>query len=78
MIMIIPLKYAVSNVIGKIKQYTAEKLRKKFAFLHKVYWKEQIFWSESILFHLLVIRERPSIVCYSRFYVIECGKKMVF
>lgn len=46
LVMIIPPKYAVSDVVGRIKQYTAEKLRKKFAFLQKVYWKEQIVWSE--------------------------------
>ena len=45
MVMVIPPKYAVSDVIGEIKQYTASKIRKKFAWLEKVYWKEFVVWS---------------------------------
>ena len=45
LIMVIPPKYAVSDVIGEIKQYTASMIRKKFAWLEKVYWKEQVLWS---------------------------------
>ena len=45
MLMVIPPKYAVSDVIGEMKQYTASKLREKFAWLEKVYWKEQVVWS---------------------------------
>lgn len=44
-IMIIPPKYSVSEVIGKIKGQRASKLRKKFRWLEKVYWKENIVWS---------------------------------
>jgi putative transposase len=44
-IMIIPPKYSVSDVIGKIKGQSASKLRKKFKWLEKVYWKENIVWS---------------------------------
>jgi len=43
--MVIPPKYAVSEVIGRVKQYTASRLRKKFALLEKVYWKERVVWS---------------------------------
>ena len=42
MIMVIPPKYAVSEVIGKIKQWTAGQLREKFAWLGEVYWKERV------------------------------------
>ena len=45
MIMIIPPKYAVSDVVGRIKGMTASRLRKKFAWLGKVYWKENLVWS---------------------------------
>ena len=45
MVMVIPPKYAVSDVIGEIKQATASKLREKFAWLEKVYWKEHVVWS---------------------------------
>jgi len=44
-IMVIPPKYAVSDVIGRIKGQTASMLRKKFAWLERVYWKENIVWS---------------------------------
>ena len=44
-LMVIPPKYAVSDVVGEIKQYTANKIRKKFAWLGKVYWKENVVWS---------------------------------
>ena len=45
LLMIIPPKYAVSDVVGKIKGITASRLRKKFEWLKKVYWKENIVWS---------------------------------
>jgi len=45
MIMIIPPKYAVCDVVGKLKGMTASRLRKKFAWLGKVYWKENVVWS---------------------------------
>ena len=44
-IMIIPPKYAVSDVVGFMKGKTASELRKKFVWLKKVYWKENIIWS---------------------------------
>ena len=45
MVMIIPPKYAVSEVIGRIKGWTGSQLRKKFAWLKEVYWKENLVWS---------------------------------
>ena len=45
LLMVIPPKYAVSDVIGKLKQYTASQMREKFVWLKKVYWKEQVVWS---------------------------------
>ena len=45
LVMIIPPKYAVSEVVGEIKQYTASRLREKFVWLDKVYWKERVVWS---------------------------------
>jgi putative transposase len=44
-IMIIPPKYSVGSVIGKLKGQSGSKLRKKFQWLKKVYWKENIVWS---------------------------------
>ena len=45
LLMVIPPKYAVSDVIGEKKQYTASRMREKFAWLEKVYWKERVVWS---------------------------------
>ena len=44
-VMVIPPKYAVSDVIGRIKGRRASELRKRFRWLEKVYWKENIVWS---------------------------------
>jgi putative transposase len=45
MLIIIPPKYAVSEVMGIIKGMTSSHLRKKFDWLGKVYWKDNIVWS---------------------------------
>jgi len=45
MIMVIPPRYAVSDVIGRMKGMTASRIRKKFAWLKKLYWKENVVWS---------------------------------
>ena len=44
-VMVIPPKYAVSTVVGKIKGMTSSELRKKFDWLKNRYWKENIVWS---------------------------------
>ena len=44
-VMIIPPKYSVSVVMGRIKGRSANMIRKKFPWLEKVYWKENVFWS---------------------------------
>ena len=49
MVMIIPPKYAVSTVVGKVKGMTGSELRKKFKWLKNRYWKEKIVWSPSYL-----------------------------
>ena len=45
MVMIVPPKDSVSDVIGMIKGRTASNLRKKFRWLERVYWKENVVWS---------------------------------
>ena len=46
MVMIIPPKYAVSDVVGRIKGVTASKLRKRYEWLKRPYSKENVVWSE--------------------------------
>ena len=45
LVMVIPPKYAVSDVIGRLKGMTSSSLRKKFGWFKNVYWKENIVWS---------------------------------
>lgn len=45
LMMQIPPKYAGSAVVARIKSQTASKLRKKYPWLEKVYWEENIVWS---------------------------------
>ena len=43
--LIIPPKYTVSNVVNMIKANTGKRLREKFPFLDKVYWGVKGIWS---------------------------------
>jgi putative transposase len=45
MVMVIPPKYAIAEVMGTLKSQSASYLRKKYPFLKQVYWKENIVWS---------------------------------
>ena len=45
MVMMIPPKYAISEVMGKLKGQSSKHMRKTFPWLGKVYWKENIVWS---------------------------------
>ena len=45
MVLEIPPKYAIADVMGQLKSQSASRLRKKFKWLSKVYWKENVVWS---------------------------------
>src|SRR3989344_2982571 len=47
LVMVIPPKYPVSAVMAQLKSQSASIMRKKFSWLAKVYWKENIVWSPS-------------------------------
>ena len=57
MVMIIPPKYAVSMVVGKMKGMTGSKLRKKLEWLSKRYWRENMVWSPGYLVSIVGIEE---------------------
>ncbi len=57
MVIIIPPKYSVSEVIGRIKGQTASGVRKKFGWLKKVYWKENVVWSPGYFVSTVGIEE---------------------
>ena len=44
LIMVIPPKYAVSAIIGKLKANTSRDVRMRFPGLKKIYWRNE-FWS---------------------------------
>ena len=45
MVMIIPPKYSISEVMGRLKSQSSSRLRKKFKWLATVYWADNIVWS---------------------------------
>ena len=45
MLMVIPPKYSVADVMGRLKSQSSSRLRKAFGWLSKVYWKENVVWS---------------------------------
>lgn len=44
-VMVIPPKYLVASVMGRLKSQSSHHMRKIFAWLGKVYWKENVVWS---------------------------------
>ena len=57
MIMVIPLKYSIANVMGTLKSKSSSLLRKKYSWLSKVYWKENILWSPGYFVSSVVVDE---------------------
>ena len=45
MVMVIPPKYSIASVMGRLKSQSASLLRGKYSWLEKVYWAENIVWS---------------------------------
>ena len=45
MLMVIPPKYSIASVMGRLKSQSASRLREKYSWLGKVYWEENIVWS---------------------------------
>ena len=62
MVMIIPPKYSVSDVIKRIKGVTARRLREKMEWLKKVYWSEKgVLWSPGYFVSTVGIDEKKII-----------------
>ena len=45
MVVIIPPKYKIADVMGGLKGQLSSRMRKFFKWLEKVYWKENVVWS---------------------------------
>ena len=56
MIMVIP-PYSIANVMGTLKSKSSSLLRKKYSWLSKVYWKENILWSPGYFVSSVVVDE---------------------
>ena len=54
MVMVIPPKYAISDVMGELKSQSASALREAFKWLEKVYWEENV-----VCARLLCQQHRP-------------------
>lgn len=63
MVMIIPPKYAVSTVVGKIKGMTSSELRKKFGWMKLRYSRENVVWSPGYFVSTIGV-ERERILKY--------------
>jgi putative transposase len=58
MVMIIPPKYAVSDVVGKMKGMTSSELRKKFGWLKHRYWRDNVVWSPGFFVSTVGLEEK--------------------
>ena len=45
MVLVIPPKYSIASVMGVLKSQSSSKIRDRFKWLEKVYWKERVLWS---------------------------------
>ena len=45
LVVVIPPKYAVSAIVGKIKANTSREIRARFPWVKKLYWRNE-FWSD--------------------------------
>jgi putative transposase len=56
LVIIIPPKYSVSAIVGKIKANTSREVRKRFVWLKKEYWRNE-FWSPGFFSSTIGINE---------------------
>ena len=55
--MTIPPKYAIADVMGRLKSQSSSHLRVKFPWLKKVYLKENVSWSRGYFVSSVVLDE---------------------
>jgi putative transposase len=63
MVMVIPPKYAVSVVVGKMKGKTSSELRRKFGWMKYRYSRENVVWSPGYFVSTIGV-ERERILKY--------------
>ena len=57
LVIIIPPRYSVSNIVGKIKANTSREIRQTFEWINKVYWRNE-FWSPGFFSSTVGIDEK--------------------
>ena len=55
-VIIIPPRYSVSGIIGKIKSNTSREIRKRFKYIKGIYWRNE-FWSPGFFSSTVGINE---------------------
>lgn len=58
LVLIIPPKYSTSDVVARLKAESSSMMRKKFTFLEKVFWKENIVWSPGFFLSTIGVNEK--------------------
>lgn len=58
LVIIIPPKFSASDVIARLKAESSSMMRKKFTFLEKVFWKENIVWSPGFFLSTIGVNEK--------------------
>ena len=56
LIIVIPPRYSVSGIVGKIKTNTSREVRKKFDWIRRIYWRGE-FWSRGFFSSTVGINE---------------------
>ena len=56
LVIVIPPRYSVSGIIGKIKSNTSREIRKEFKYIKKIYWRNE-FWSPGFFSSTVGINE---------------------
>ena len=74
MVIVIPPKYSIANVMGQMKSQSASRLRKKFEWLEKVYWKENIVWSPGYFVSSIGLDEETIIRYVERQGLLDAGQ----
>ena len=58
LVMVIPPRLAVAEVVGRLKGQTSTQLRQRFKWLERVYWKENIVWSPGYFVSTVGVEEK--------------------
>jgi len=61
LLLLIPPKYAVSKVVGRIKGRTSSKIKERFHALRTIYWKDNLLWSPGYYVSTVGVREKKII-----------------